>query len=328
MSEFIGRNIDFALAVEEVRGTAETVASKNVRKVSCNIQPLVEKVTDDTTFGKLEDAERSRIVRKWSEGDVDGIVHADVLGYYLYNIYGDVETATEGGAYRHTFNLEQSIKHPTLTAFVKDADVRQVKIANTMLTSMSLDATTDDYVRYSASFIGNEQADDSSTIPALDTEYDFISRDIEVKIAETSGGLSGANALNLKEFSIEFNTNAEADFVFGNYSPNDIYNRQFEITGSFNLNFTDETFQDLYNSDDFRFMEIKIVSEATIGSTAKPEITILLDKVQITEWERSSDADDLSTQSVSFKAFYNTTTEKASQVELVNLVDAYEITSS
>jgi len=195
-NEFIGRQVDFALAVEETRGTAEATADRNVRKVTCNLIPQTEDVIDDTTFGRLEDAERSRAVRKWNEGDVEGILHADVIGYYLYNIYGEVDsTNVSGSVYSHEFTLEQSIKHPSLTLFVKDGDVRQEKLAGGMITTLEISASTDDYVRYTANFVAKEGEIDTSTIPSLSTEYDFVGRDITVKIADTEGGLSGATAL-------------------------------------------------------------------------------------------------------------------------------------
>lgn len=323
-NEFIGREVDFALAVEQTRGTAESVADRNVRKVSCNLIPRAERVVDDSTFGKLEDATNIRTTRKWNEGDVEGIVHADVIGYYLYNIYGAVtSTVVSGDVNQHIFTMEQNIKHPTLTLFVKDGDVRQEKLAGGMITTLELTANTDNFVRYSTSFLAKEGAADSSTIPSLQTEYDFVGRDISVKIATTEAGLSSATALKLKDLSLTLNTNAEADFVFGDYSPNDIYNKQFSIEGSFTKNFVDETFKDLYESDDFRYMQIKIEGEADLGGGNNPSITILLNKIAVQDWSRTSAGDDLSTEDVSFKAFYHETDEQASQVTLVNLTDSY-----
>lgn len=329
MNEFIGRQIDFALAVEGTRGTAETTAERNVRKVTCNLIPKVERVIDDTTFGRIEDAERVRTVRKWSEGDVEGIVHADVLGYFLLNLYGEVaSTNVAGGVYDHVFTLAQNIQHPSLTLFVKDAEVRQAKIAGGMVSNFELNVTTDDYIRYTAEFIGKEAVTDSSTIPALATEYDFVSRDVVVKFADTEAGLSGATATKLKTLNITLNPNTEADYVFGNYSPDDIYNKQFTIEGDFELNYTDDTFLDLYEGNDFKYMSVTITGEANLEASYKPTITILFNKVQVTEWERASAGDDLITQSVSFKAFYNTTDEQASQITLRNLTDAYELPTS
>ncbi len=326
--EFIGRQIDFAIAIEQVRGTAETVAQRTVRKVSANLIPRADRVVDDSTFGRIEDAERVRTVRKWTEGDVEGIVHADVLGYFLLNLYGTVASNTVSGATTHDFSMEQSIVHPSLTGFIKDGDVRQESVAGLMLTKLEISASTDDYVRYNASFIGKESAADVSVLPALATEYDFISRDITVKIASSEAGLAAATALKIKDFSVTFNTNAEADFVFGSYSPDDIYNKKFSIEGKFTRNYIDTTFQDLYEGDNFVYMQITIEGEATIGSgSAHPKIVVLLNKAQINDWSRSSDGDALVTEDVSFKGFYNISDSEQSTVELVNVTSEYSVGS-
>lgn len=325
--EFIGRSVDFALAIEDVRGTAETTADRTVKKVECNIIPRAERVVDDSTFGDLADGERVRTVRKWSEGDVSGVLHADVAGYYLLNLYGEPTSAVSGGGYSHEFLLENSILHPTLTLFVKDSGVRQEKIAGAVISTFELNSTTDDYVRYSASFLGKEGADDTSTIPAVATEYDFVGRDISVKIADTEAGLSSATALKLKSLDITWNSNAEADFVFGSYSPDNIYNKQFSIEGSFERNFTDKVFKDLYEGDTFKYMQVKIEGEADLGSGTKPTITVLMYKIQVTDWSRGSAGNDLSTETVSFKAFYNTTDSAQSKVTLINETVSYAVGS-
>jgi hypothetical protein len=75
-------------------------------------------------------------------------------------------------------------------------------------------------------------------------------------------------------------------------------------------------------------MQVAIVGEANIGSGNHPSLTFLFNKVQVTDWSRTSTGDDLVTQSVSFKAFYNTTDEQQSEVTLKNLTDAYELPTS
>jgi len=325
--KFIGRDINFAVAVESTRGTAETTASRTVRKVECNLIPKAERVIDDSTFGRLEDAERVRTVRKWNEGDVSGIVHADVLGYFLLNLYGDVISSADADGFEHVFSLEQSLAHPTLTMFVKDGEVRQQKIAGGVISSLEISATTDNYVRYNASFIGKSGVDDTSELPALATEYDFIGRDIEVKIASTEAGLVGATALKLKGLKVTWNSNAEADYVFGSLSPDEIDNRTFSIEGEFERNFVDETFKDLYEGDGFVYMQIKVEGEELEYLTTKPAIVVLLNKVQVTDWSRTSGGNDLVTETVSFKAFLNADDEQQSEVTLTNFTETYAIGS-
>jgi hypothetical protein len=327
MEEFIGREISFGISTEATRGTAEAVAERSVRKVECNIIPRAERITDDSTFGRLEDAERVRTVRKWSEGDLSSLLHADVMGYFLLNLYGDVTSTPVSSSYSHEFTLQQDLLHPTLTLFVKDGEVRQSKIAGGVISTMEVTASTDDFVRYSASFLGKEGVDDTSTLPALATEYDFVSRDITVKIADSEAGLSSATALKLKNLSINWNSNAEADWVFGSYSPENIYNKTFAIEGSFERNFTDETFKDLYEGDSFKYMQVKIEGEADLGSGVKPTLTVLFYKIMITDWSRTSAGDDLVMETVNFKAFLNTTDSAQSKVTLINKTAEYESAS-
>ena len=334
MTEFIGREVDFALAVEAQRGVAESAAQRTVRKVTCNLIPRAERVIDDTTFGRLEDAERVRTVRRWSEGDVTGIVHADVIGYDFLNLYGQCSSAPiSDGVHGHEFTLAQNIQHPTLTGFVKDGSVRQVKIPGMVISSLELTATTDNYLRYTKNFIGKEGVPDSAELPPLEREYDFVSRDIAVRMAPEmdSDGQLDAAPLKLKDLTLTWNPNAAADFVFGSYSPDNIHNKQFSIEGQFTRNFTDETFKDLYESDGFRYMSIDIEGEADItdgGSTPlRPKIGVLLHKIQITDWNRSSNGDELSTETVNFKAFLNTEDGEQSLVTLQNLTESYEVAS-
>jgi hypothetical protein len=237
--EFIGRQIYFGIAAESVRGTAEAAATRWLRKTTCDIIPRSERVTDDTSFGRLEDADRVRTVRKWNEGSLEGIVHADVLGYFLLNLYGDVEsTVVTGSIYDHVFELDQTIQHPTLTLFVKDGAVRDVKMAGGVISSFELSASTDDYLRYTANFIGKQEAAATSS-PSTETEYDFVPRDIEIKLADAEAGLSGATATKAKEMTITWNPNAIVDYTFGSYSPDDIYNGAFSIEISLTRNYTE-----------------------------------------------------------------------------------------
>jgi hypothetical protein len=324
MSEFIGRQISFALAVESVRGTAEATASRSIRKVTADVIPRAERKVDDSTTGRLEDSERIRTVRRWTEGNIAGVVHADMIGYLLTNLYGDVTSSTVSGATTHDFVLDQTIVHPTLTGFVKDGDVRQEKVPGTVVSNLELTAATDDYLRYSADFIGRESVADTSVLPALGTDYDFISRDITVKVASSEVGLSAATALGVKDLSISINPNAAANFVFGSYGPDDVHNRQFSLEVSFTRDYVDTTFQDLYEGDGSVYLQIAIVGEATIGSgSAHPALTFLLNKAQMQDWSRSSGADELVTEEITMRGLYNATDGEQSSVRLVNLTPEY-----
>lgn len=325
--EFIGKQIELGVALENTRGTAETVATKWTKKVSADIIARADKVVDDSTQGVLEDSQGSRVVRKYFEGDLAGIVHADAIGYFLAQIYGGVSTANVTGSVNdHTFSMLQDIEHPTLSIFAKDGGVSQEVFDNGVVNTLEISATTDDFVRYTANIMASEAASNADT-PSYDTEYDFIGKDITVKVADSEAGLSDATVLCLKDLNISFDTGAIADYCFGSYSPNDIYNGKMSIEGSFVKNYDDDTFKDLFTSDNTKYMQIVIAGDTVLTGSNRPTITILLNKVQIQDWSRSGGSDELVTEEVSFKAFYNNSDSQQSEIVVRNVTDTYEATS-
>ena len=95
------------------------------------------------------------------------------------------------------------------------------------------------------------------------------------------------------------------------------------IDGNFTLNFADETFKDLYLGNSAKYMSITIAGEADLGSGNNPTVTIVLNKVQFMDWNRSGGPNELVTEPISFRAFYNPTDSEQSTVTLKNLTSAY-----
>jgi len=322
--EIIGRNIEIGIATEASRGSAETTADKWGRKMSATIVEKATHTVDETTRGVLEDGEGRRVVQRYVEGDMEGIAHADLLGYLFANLYG-IAVATEietGEVYSHVFNLKQTIQHQSLTLFAKDGAVQQSIFGNAMISGLEISATIDDYVRFTAGFIAATAASNADT-PSYDTEYDWIARDIVVKIAATEAGLSGATAVPAKALTISFDQGLIRDHVIGSYNADDIYNARMMIEGNMTLNFADEVYKDYYLNNTALYMSITLTGEADLTGGQNPSLEVVLNKVQFTEWDRSGDANDLVTQDVSFRAFYNETDQKQSQVTLQNKTSVY-----
>lgn len=324
MATYIGRQVEYAVAKESSRGTANTTAARWARKVKINLLPKSEIVTDDTQRAVFEDSEGSRVVRTWYEGDVEGIVHADMIGYDFLNLYGSVSTATATGtAKAHTFSMLQSPQHPSYTSFIKDAGVVQEVISLCMTKALSIKATTNDYVRFTKSIIG-AAATSNAASPSYGTDYDFIGKDITIKMASSSAGLSGATAIPVKSMSIDIKQTLTPSYVFGSYVPADIFNSDFSIEGKFTLDFSDTTYRALLTADTSNYMQIVIAGSTVIGGvSSNPKIDLTLNKVNIMDWSRDGGANELVTQEFSFKAYYNATDGKMSTLILTNLTTAY-----
>lgn len=321
--EIVGREIEFGVATEATRGTAETAADKWLRKVVANVVERAAHALDDTTRGRLEDGEGRRVVQTYIEGDLEGVVHADVIGWLLSNIYGVVVSSNVAGSvYSHVFSLKQSIQHQSLTLFAKDGAVQQLVFDNAMINTLEINASQDELVRFTSSFIAAAATDNSDT-PSYDTEYDFIARDITVKIADSEAGLTGATATKVKDISIKWDQGLIRDHVVGSYTPDDIYNARLMIEGNFTLNLSDETFKDLYLGNTAKYMSITIQGEADLGSGNNPTITVVLNKVQFMDWNRAGGQNELVTEPIAFRAFYNPSDSEQSTVTVKNLTSAY-----
>lgn len=323
MSEIIGRDLEVGFATEATRGSAEASVDKWMRNVSANIRERSVQADDDSSRGVLEDMENRRVVQKYIEGDMEGIVHVDELGYLLASIYGKVSSAVVAGSvYDHEFGVKQDIEHQSLTVFAKDGSAQQLKFAGCMAGNLEINAAVDDFLRFKSSIVGRSAADDTST-PSYDTEYDFIGRDITIKIADSEAGLAAATAIKAKSFRITHDQGNIRDHVFGSQTPDDLYNAKNSLEGEIVLNFTDETFKDLYLGDSAKYMQITIQGEADLGGGYYPTITYVLNKVKVTDWDRNGGKDELVTETVTFKAYYNESDGEASKVTLRNLTSEY-----
>lgn len=323
MADIIGREIQFGIATEAVRGTADTTADKWQRNVTCNVVERATHVVDESTRGRFEDGIGRRVVQKYVEGNVAGILHVDVLGWYLSNLYGICVTTTPlAPARQHVFTLKQTSQHVSLTLFVKDGSIQQQTYSNGMISTFKIMASIDDYVRYSADFIASVAAANSDT-PSYATEYDFIARDIVIKVASSEAGLTGATAVKAKDVEINFDAGAIRDHVVGSYNPNDIYNARMLIEGTFTLNFTDATYKALYLADTPMYMSITITGEAVLAAAHFPMAMFVFNKVQFMDWNRDGDANSLVTSPIAFRAFFNETDQKQSTATLKNVTTAY-----
>jgi len=311
MSEYIGKQIEVGLSKESVRNTAEATCSRWLKKVKADIMVKEEKVIDDSTRGRLEGGEGARIVKTWYEGSIEGIVHADAIGFLLYNIYGASTDSGSAGNYSHTLTLAQSIAHSTFTIFSHDSAVVKQKLNGGMVSKLEISATVDDYVRFKADVVAIGTASSALT-PSYSAESDFIGKDITIKIADTEAGLAGATAIKVKNATIKIDTGLIRDHVFGSLSPDNLYNSNLDFELVITLNHGDTTFLDLYKAETYKYVLVDI------KGSGNPELKFTLHKAQVIDWAKAGDADKLVTEEVTFKAFYNATDGAQTKCVLVN----------
>lgn len=328
MTDFIGRQLEAGVAVEATRGTAEATASEWFKKISMTVVPRATKTNDESTRNVLADSLGTRLTQLWVEGDLTGNVHADSIGYFFYNIYGAEAVSTvEAGVYEHEFSEVTTVTKPSLTLFAKEGNNNQDRFSNCMVGSLELTAAPDQYVAFNSSFTGVAATSNADT-PSYGTTYDFVGRDVSMKVATTEGGLVVATPITLKELSISWDLGLVPDFVLGQHTPQDVFNTQTAIEGSFTVNMINTDWLDLFTTDAYRYMEITIEGSQTIGVSSNPTIVLLLNRVAITDRTREDSAGDLVTETVTFKAYYNQADGQQSSLTLINTTPNYDLSLS
>lgn len=310
-NEFIGKQIEVGISKEASRGVAESTCSRWLKKVKADLMVKAEKIIDDSTRGRLEGGEGARIVKTWVEGTLEGIVHADAIGFLLYNIYGASTDTGSTGNYSHAMTLAQSIVHSTFTLFSHDGAVKKQKFNGGMVNKLEISASVDDYVRFKAEITAIDTASSALT-PSYLAESDFIGKDITIKVADTEAGLAGATAVKVKNATIKMDTGMIRDHVFGALTPDNLYNSNLNFQLSITLNHSDTTFLDLYKAETYKYVSV------AIKGSGNPALTFVLNKAQVVEWAKTGDADKLVTEEVTFQAFYNATDSCQTKCTLVN----------
>ena len=324
MAEITGREIELGVAVESTRLTPETEATKWVKKVKATILEKVEIKIDESTMNTQEDAQNSRVVKKWSEGELEMNIHADAIGFFLYSLFGTATPSLiETGVYSHALIVDtDEIQHPALTLFPKDGAVSQETFATCMISGFDIDIVGDDFCKFKANFIGGIPASNSDT-PSYDTEYDFVGAEVEFKVAATEGGLAGASETKIKELHLSIDTGLIPNHVIGNYYPEDIYNAKFSITGSIVSDYVDEVYKDAWTAQTDMYSRITITGTTLIGATKYASITITLHKMIVTDWSRDGGNDELVTQNIAIKGLLNTADAEAMELTLQNKTATY-----
>lgn len=323
MTKFIGRIADIGIAKETTRGTAESSATFYLPKMSFTYDDKIEQVIDESSVGVIEDATGASIVGKMAEGEFEGKIGDKSIGLLLLSVFGTVSsTVSETVVYTHSFSVAESAQHQSLTVFQEDPN-QDYKYALGMIDRFSLDVSLGQFAKITAGFKSKAGATATLT-PSYTAENNFLPQHGTLKYASTTAGLGAGTAVNIKSFKLDIVTNVENEMVLGSTAPADLLNKQFAVSGTVEMIFTDETFKTQLLADTAQALRIRLTnSDVTIGTTKNPQLTFDLNKVKWGEFTRNYGNDDLVSVTASFKAFYDLTTSGMITAELINLQTSY-----
>lgn len=324
MTKIIGRTGAIGIGIEATKGTP-VAAQYWIPVEGYSYDDKVEKIKNESAMGRIEEMNASNIIKRWGEGDYDGKIFLNSVGAELVALFGQSPTSVQRavtGVYDHSFALLNNNNHKSLTLAYKDA-VEEESFPFAMIDSWSLDVAVDDYVKRTVSLMGKKSGAASHT-PAFVNEVEFIPSQVTFKMATNQAGLAAASAINVTHFSMEVKKNVETIHVLGSDEPQDIVNKQFNVTGSIDLYFEDASYKTIVMSDLKKALRIQMKDLTTdLGAGHNPELYFDLNQVTFDEYERTWSSNDPLAQTLSFEALFNMTDAAMITARLTNRIASY-----
>jgi hypothetical protein len=326
MTSYIGRLVKIGVSKETTRGAGAN-PTYVVPNVSFSFDDKVTKVRETSGIGYLSDSDAGMVVSRYGAGDLESEIRSSSFGLFLYNVMGSLTTTgAVDEAYTHAFSLSETNNHQSLCLTVEDANTKeQYRLA--MIDTLEINATLEDVVKFTASFLSKGSDSSTATMATLSSESKFTKKHLSFKVADEIGDLASATGVSLKSLRLTVSKNTVTNDVLGTAEPEDIFNRQFSVEGEIQLNYTDETWKQYFTNGTYKAVEIKLTNtDEVIGAgSTNPSLTIQMPRVDFFEWQPDYTLDEVVTQTLTFKANRDVANSLApiSTCSLVNGVASY-----
>lgn len=320
-----GRKSHLWIGKEAVRGTADTPDFYVPWATISNPDNITEYARNTASVGRLEQIDGADVIKIRGEVGFSAKIKDDWFGLVLLSLLGTdspvARVAPNTAVYDHTYSVNQTVQHQSLTIGIKDDNV-DYAFPNAVVGSLKITADTGNYVMATVTTMSKGSVS-ATTTPSYTAKKDFKPQQLVFKHAANQASLDAASAVSIRSFSIDFNTNVMAEENLGSVSPTDILNQTVTITGSITKTYTDETFKGYQDAGTYRALRFDFISDEVIGTSANPELKIDLHQAFISGWSKDLAQDGNVTETFNFEATLSLTDAKMATVILTNLVTAY-----
>lgn len=304
-TRFIGRRNAVGVGRETTRGTG-VAATYWLNVLSFSHSDKVNKARALGTVGSIYGAgDKALVAQKWAEGAMECELGDKSFGLMLYALLGTCSSAVkETTAYNHTFSMEESNQHDSLSIHTTDP-IGNLLFELSMIESLTITIVPDQLVKYTVEF-KSIASTTSGAVKSYVSENMFLGRHTTLKIAANTGALAAAAKVKPKSVKLIFKKNLELDNALGTVQPQDILNRQMSISGEIQLAYEDRAYANYMLDGDYKALRIDILNnDVAIGGSSNPEFVIDFSKVDFDSWEPDLSNDDIAKQKINFEALYD-----------------------
>ena len=275
--------------------------------IDCNLDEKID-VLDDSSARGIRDShpENSQQGKQWGEGSLKVNLDAKLAGYLVKAAMGaDSVTNEGGGVYTHQMTPTNSSNIPTsLSVIVNRSGVDRLLFPYSVINSLQL-SFSDGFAEMTASIMSRfPSASVSGTLVTTSGfYYAFRHATIQVGSDITAAGNS-ASPLKIREFNVEVNNNAEAQFVAGNRNVDSFIMKNLEVKGSFRVAFEDTTQRDNFYNLTKQAMIVTFLGNG-IGNNMSEFVKLRFYKIRIDDSNIDVPPNDYVSQEIAFTAEYS-----------------------
>ena len=279
-----------------------------------------EVLLNDQGFGLIADnAIGSKSGKTASEFTITGICSEGLFGQMLKAAFGTVAFSVDtpvASANQHTFTVANTNSHPSYTIAYKDS-IQVRMITGAMLSKLEIKIVAGEWVTYTATFSGQTAVVTTETIaPAAETY--FTAAESVCKIGANVAALAAAAAVTLESGTLTIEKPLEVHYVWGSNDVEQISNKQFTVTGSFEMLFETAAHSTAFESHTIQAMSITLTTTEFVTGTTPFSLAITIPQFHIASWSSPKALNDLVKQSFEIKAEYDTVTSAMISAVLVN----------
>lgn len=269
--------------------------------------------------GVIADNDSVYVTMKMGEGDVEAQLYDKALGVILAGVLGAAPSTAGSNPYTHTYTLSNTNQHKSISLYWQDPD-RSDMFPLGMVNSFQVSVEPNGIVNYTIGFMSKtarEWSSLTSSFTSLGSK--FLHQHVQVRLADTIGGLAAASPIALKNLELNINKNTMFDSVIGTVEPEDVLNQQLSVEGSITLNLEADTYRDYMLNGTYKAMEIYLLRSASSS------LKLQFPRVDFTQWEPDFTLNEIAKQSINFKANYDQANalDIISTAELINAQTSY-----
>ena len=330
MSLLKGEDLNLGVGMEDPasRGTLVTPQGWIPARTPTGINVEVIKALIKETKASGIMSQGSEVVQRKASGSLEFNLRSELIGYILKSLIGKCTTApVYGSVNSHTFEiLANNPQFPSLSLGLSQPGQQDYGYNGALVKSLEIRTPVDDLVNATIEFEARDEAEASDYTPAfVDTDYLFRPYDVEIKLAANIAGLSGANAINMKEFSLAIKNNGRAQQNIGTITPTDLIANLLEIDGSMMIDYEGDTYHDYFKDGTYRAMQITLTrSDIDLEGGYNPSIIIQLAKVSFESSNPDRPIDDIVRDSLNFIAHYSDDDSEAINIVVQNTIEDYD----